>query len=67
MTEEQARVTQCCGGEGCGYVNPEDGIRYCVGSFCMAWRWKVKVDIRILVTVHLVSTTDGFCGLAGKP
>ena len=38
MTEDQARITQCCGGEGCGYVNPDDNIRYCIGSACMAWR-----------------------------
>lgn len=39
MTEDEAKVTQCCGPEGCGYFNEEPRpARWCVGSACMAWR-----------------------------
>lgn len=37
LTEKDARTTQCCGPEGCGF---RDGTsRTCVGSQCMGWRW----------------------------
>ena len=33
----------------------KDKIAGCLASRCMAWRWRDDV------------TTDGYCGLAGKP
>ena len=53
----------------------------CITSECMAWRWNYDVDgienravaetiagelIYNDVRVKLPSTTDGYCGLAGK-
>jgi hypothetical protein len=53
----------------------------CIGPECMAWRWNYDVDgiknkavaetiagelIYNDVRVKLPSTTDGYCGLAGK-
>ena len=33
----------------------------CVGSECMAWRWQPSPE------GHVPSSTQGYCGLAGKP
>ena len=40
----------------------------CVAYQCMAWRWNYKrVDTEDeLVFETVLSTTDGYCGLAGK-
>lgn len=39
MTEDEAKMMQCCGPEGCGYFNDQPRpARWCVGSSCMAWR-----------------------------
>jgi hypothetical protein len=65
---ETAGLRQCCGPEGCGYFNkePHPG-RWCVGAYCMAWRW---------FETHLPDANGdlvkngevyGFCGLAGDP
>lgn len=41
MTEDEAHQTKCCGPEGCGRFNEQPyGARWCVGSGCMAWRWR---------------------------
>lgn len=45
----------------------------CIGSACMFWRWASEMetdhDDRGYVSerYRTFSTTDGFCGLAGKP
>lgn len=56
----------------------------CMGSLCMAWRWKPVAnpdwrDDTSMITVSprrnpyaeppasIPSTTDGYCGLAGRP
>lgn len=80
MTEDQARITQCCGPEGCGYVNPDDNIRYCVGSACMAWRWDdvpnpeyERMSQSFMAfsgprpPMSFKSKECGYCGLAGRP
>lgn len=35
----------------------------CIGSTCMAWRWDVGDDEKVIPERSL----DGHCGLAGKP
>lgn len=37
MTEEDAKMKRCCGPGGSGETRAF-GIRYCIGSACMAWR-----------------------------
>jgi hypothetical protein len=82
MTEDEAKLTQCCGPEGCGYFNDEPRpARWCVGSACMAWRSLIRTEMRHRdghvvqpgeiylrgnATEHQVSD-GGFCGLAGAP
>jgi hypothetical protein len=45
----------------------------CLGSACMAWRWDYVVDQETprfdptAPDLYKHSTTDGYCGLAGKP
>lgn len=49
---------------------------HCAGSRCMAWRWRIdkvivkdedpEAPVREYYTAQL-STTHGFCGLAGRP
>ena len=45
-----------------------DGVFHCHADECMAWRWHYKrVDTEDeLVFETVLSTTDGYCGLAGK-
>lgn len=38
MTEDEARLSRCCGPEGCGGNSTNGSGRYCLESFCMAWR-----------------------------
>lgn len=70
MTEDQALQTRCCGPNGCGKVaddgsgSPMNQIRLCIGRRCMAWRWE---HIDMGATSWIISDTDGFCGLAGRP
>lgn len=61
MTEDEANNTKCWRTLG------TERVGNCIGSACTAWRWETKVDVWILVKVHLVSNTEGFCGPAGKP
>lgn len=71
MTVEEAKLKWCCTHE----------IEKCNADTCMAWRWNYNVDgienkavaetiegelIYDDVRVKLPSTTDGYCGLAGK-
>lgn len=40
----------------------------CLGSACMAWRWRWIPEMEISRGAHLIeSKTEGYCGLAGKP
>lgn len=50
--------------------------RWCQGSRCMAWRWRIDKllvkddDPEALPSEYYttqLSTTHGFCGLAGRP
>ena len=47
--------------------------RWCQGSRCMAWRW-ANENVAVENPLHVqprwearVSTTHGYCGLAGRP
>ncbi len=78
-TTDQAYLSRCCGPEGCGYLNPKSGVRWCLADGCMGWRWGEVFQVDALNRVHHVdrksdATTGplrtirfGFCGLAGKP
>ena len=62
MTEDQALTKDCCGPTGCGvWVNNR---RLCIGTRCMAWRLHGGVGP---TGVPNVASTDGYCGIAGKP
>lgn len=37
--------------------NQSDHMEFCVGSYCMAWRFFSKSS----------KSREGYCGLAGKP
>ena len=79
MTEEQARITQCCGPEGSGHFNEQPRpARWCVASDCMAWRRQTVMIDRGTGEPHIPGTNSvgkleerysdrGFCGLAGQP
>ena len=71
MKVEEAKEKWCCNRE----------VDKCIASECMAWRWNYNVDgienkavaetivgelIYDDVRVKLPSTTEGYCGLAGK-
>ena len=50
-----------------------DNYVYCRGSRCMAWRW-ANENVAVENPLHVqprwearVSTTHGYCGLAGRP
>jgi hypothetical protein len=56
------------------YDEPDDVPgALCIGSACMAWRWDYVVDQETprfdptAPDLYKHSTTDGYCGLAGKP
>lgn len=72
MTEEQAKKTRCCGGEGCGTKREvkrteppynDTYVRFCIGSACMGWRVNDVAD-RI---EQGISIFGGYCGIAGRP
>lgn len=71
MTTDEARKKWC----------PRSEYDSCIANNCMAWRWNYNVDgiknkavaetiagelIYDDVRVKLPSTTEGYCGLAGK-
>lgn len=64
MTEKEARTKWCpfariSDEEPPVAVNrpvPYGDVPCCLGSHCMAWRWRVDALL-----------DDGYCGLAGKP
>ncbi len=79
-TEDEAGMTKCCGPEGCGTIR--EGIRWCAGHCCMAWRWQPETLISRerpegegwergrqvdLSTWQWRQTVVGYCGLAGRP
>jgi hypothetical protein len=75
MTEEEARKKWCpqvryfVDADGLGRTNmPEDSCR-CIASDCMAWRWSydwIKPHDTTLDEYAALSTTLGYCGLAGS-
>lgn len=73
MTEDQARLTRCCGPEGCGGNSANEADRYCIASACMAWRNAAPLFIYnadpYTGYIEEVPGTGagGFCGLAGQP
>ena len=83
MTEEEAKSKVCPVGSVHGSLNSAwDGIS-CIGSACMAWRWTTvanpdwkpqtaqtfppTVNVFSQTPQGVPSTTDGYCGLAGRP
>jgi hypothetical protein len=80
MTEEEAKTKWCVGpspsNTGISITQPDGSYRYvCSGSACMAWRWEELGGFERLFDRNTPkvwvksgnSTTDGHCGLAGKP
>lgn len=82
MSEDEANLKRCCGPSDCGHENdigPGGPGRYCIGSACMAWRWRVmRPQIggsypvgggqpTIIYGPPETSKTEGYCGLAGEP
>ena len=73
LTEEEARLEKC----------PVDPLHYCRASACkMAWRWHLEYGLHYdeIGNPHTyngpsiydkcdinLSSTRGYCGLAGKP
>jgi hypothetical protein len=90
MTEEEAKKMRCCGPQGCGGWNgnsnageavfgyASEPIRFCIGSACMAWRWRtiknpdwkepnpMAFPPPDRSNQYIKSNDDGFCGLAGQ-
>lgn len=46
--------------------DPNTMNRNCIGSACMAWRWEEERK-SANETRRILSQTEGYCGLAGKP
>lgn len=75
---DQANLMQCCV-EGCGYLNPKDGVRYCTSVNCMGWRWAEPFQVNKDGTIFnkdrvadsktgpLKMVQLGYCGRAGSP
>lgn len=78
MTEDEAKTKICCGPRAAGLGEDIE----CRGSECMAWRVKVRLEVRHKRTGQVmppdawrargdyeeVTVSDGgFCGLAGAP
>lgn len=52
-----------------GGAGSADEVR-CLGSGCMAWRWRDEIksaSLTVGVVVTGKSAVDGWCGLAGTP
>ncbi len=64
VEEKKAHDMQCA-------RNPAGA--FCFGSRCMAWRWADKGDryfdaaLQAWASKPDLSTTHGYCGLAGRP
>lgn len=63
LTEAEASKKICSQAIGTG--------NYCVGSYCMAWRWESFASrdnpTREPDAGHSFDTMRGYCGLAGRP
>ncbi len=65
LTEEEAKLKIC----------PQPEMTNCVGSGCMAWRWKIRMEpmgdpydvTKPPPLARAMPLTHGYCGLAGKP
>jgi hypothetical protein len=72
MTEEDAKTKWCPYANGGARTPTSYGVAICgcMGAVCMMWRWKTTPDSasypRASTGAPIVSTTDGYCGLAGK-
>jgi hypothetical protein len=76
MTEEEAK-TKTCHKTLVPLLNATGSPGPCIGSACMAWRWQHIPEMYRYRDIHgnqqlgtkegAQSTTDGYCGLAGKP
>jgi len=65
MTEEEAKTKWCPMVHAIHY----DKDDHCLGSGCMMWRWNDEYTLQeghVLPDIKQ-STTDGWCGLGGKP
>jgi hypothetical protein len=81
MTEDEAKTKWCpfvraqlTEGEPSYNATPEARVGQCIASGCMAWRWGERLETEREAYMRgtdlrrtLQSTTDGFCGLVGKP
>jgi len=78
MTEDEAK-TKWCPMVRVHYLNPIDILKNaraeaesrCIGSACMAWRWKLAPNAsKKFLSMHGYTSDapeNGYCGLAGKP
>lgn len=75
MTEDEAKTRPCPMSFQAGESGDADNrfAMRCNGFICMAWRWK-QVAWAVYMgpgrtdnTPDAFSTTEGYCGLAGKP
>ena len=71
MTEQEAKTKWCPQVETGAYRPNPDGanirLSFCIGSACMAWRWKPKPLVESDRFGPQIDSEYGFCGLAGKP
>jgi hypothetical protein len=63
MTEDEAK-TKWCPAMAKESINRRDGKETCIGSACMAWRWKMTWDE---TGTGVEENVHGYCGLAGEP
>lgn len=78
IVEAKSKDIRCCGPEACGLKYLVD--RWCLGAECAGWRWldvpnpayqphqsQIFPQTPNLPPSHIKSTTEGYCGLAGRP